>query len=90
MQEFKKVRKKPVEVEAFQLTQEVLDNLSIDDLPEGNRQFGIDECTLSILTLEGSMLANVNDWIIKGVNGECYPCKPDIFEKTYDILEEGK
>jgi hypothetical protein len=38
---------------------------------------------MSIETLEGTMKANKGDWIIKGVNGEIYPCKPDIFEKTY-------
>lgn len=37
-----------------------------------------------IRTLEGTMTANPGDWIIKGVNGEFYPCKPDIFEKTYE------
>ena len=40
-------------------------------------------------TLEGRMKAEKGDWIITGVNGEQYPCKPDIFEKTYDIIEEG-
>lgn len=39
-------------------------------------------------TLEGAMVANVGDWIIKGVNGELYPCKPDIFEKTYEPVEQ--
>lgn len=39
---------------------------------------------LCIPTLEGTMTASVGDWIIKGVNGELYPCKPDIFEKTYE------
>lgn len=43
---------------------------------------------LIIKTLEGEMFANFNDYIIKGVNGEFYPCKPDIFKKTYDIIEE--
>ncbi|MDD2707524.1 MAG: hypothetical protein PHV34_05895 [Verrucomicrobiae bacterium] len=38
---------------------------------------------LAISTLEGKMTANLGDWIIKGVNGEFYPCKPDIFEKSY-------
>ena len=42
--------------------------------------------TLCIYTLEGSHQANIGDYIIKGVNGEFYPCKPDIFEKTYDIV----
>jgi hypothetical protein len=44
---------------------------------------GNDDIGLLINTLEGQMLGRGNDWIIKGVNGEFYPCKPDIFEKTY-------
>lgn len=43
---------------------------------------------LKIKTLEGYMIANIGDYIIKGVNGEFYPCKPDIFHKTYDIIRE--
>lgn len=39
---------------------------------------------LSIPTLEGDMIARHGDWIIKGVSGEFYPCKPDIFQKTYE------
>lgn len=42
---------------------------------------------LSIETLEGTMRADINDYIIKGVNGEFYPCKPDIFEKTYEKVK---
>lgn len=42
---------------------------------------------LKIKTLEGDMIASVGDYIIKGVNGEFYPCKPDIFEKSYDIIK---
>jgi hypothetical protein len=51
---------------------------------------------MKIKTLEGVMTANIGDWIIQGVNGEIYPCKPDIFEKTYEvadlaqIAEEGR
>lgn len=41
------------------------------------------EAKFSIRTLEGYMIVSVGDYIIKGVNGELYPCKPDIFEKTY-------
>ena len=41
-----------------------------------------------IYTLEGTMTAGPNDWIIKGVKGEFYPCKPDIFEATYEAVEE--
>jgi len=43
-----------------------------------------------ISTLEGLMTANPGDWIIRGVKGEVYPCKPDIFEATYDTVEEKK
>ena len=43
---------------------------------------------LKIETLEGVMLANIGDYIIKGVTGEFYPCKPDIFAKTYDKIDE--
>lgn len=39
-----------------------------------------------IHTLEGDMIAEPNDWIITGVNGEQYPCKPDIFQKTYEQI----
>lgn len=42
---------------------------------------------IDIETLEGTMHANVGDWIITGVNGEQYPCKPDIFEKTYERID---
>ena len=45
---------------------------------------------LHIKTLEGTMTADLGDWIIKGVNGEFYPCKPDIFDKTYEAVEKGK
>lgn len=44
--------------------------------------------TLVIPTLEGAMLANEGDWIIRGVKGELYPCKSDIFELTYEPVEE--
>ena len=43
---------------------------------------------LQIKTLEGIMTAIVGDWIIRGVQGEYYPCKPDIFEQTYEKVEE--
>lgn len=42
---------------------------------------------LVIRTLEGDMKADSGDWIIRGVHGEFYPCKPDIFDKTYDLIE---
>lgn len=43
---------------------------------------------LYIETLEGTMHASIGDWIITGVNGEKYPCKPDIFEKTYEPVNK--
>ena len=43
-----------------------------------------------IKTLDGWMNASVNDWIIKGVVGELYPCKPDVFEKTYELISSLK
>lgn len=45
------------------------------------------ETELRIETLEGNMKANSGDWVIMGVNGEVYPCKPDIFEKTYEKVK---
>jgi hypothetical protein len=42
---------------------------------------------LKIFTLEGSLMANIGDYIIKGVKGEFYPCRPDIFEETYEPVE---
>ena len=47
---------------------------------------GIVEGGLIIKTLEGEYRASIGDYIIKGVNGEFYPCKPDIFEMTYDVV----
>lgn len=44
--------------------------------------------SIMIMTLEGPMIADLNDYVIKGVNGEFYPVKPDIFKKTYDILDD--
>ena len=45
---------------------------------------------LKIPTLEGDMKASKGDYIIKGINGEFYPCKPDVFEKTYDVIENAE
>ena len=44
---------------------------------------------LFISTLEGIMRADIGDWIITGIRGEQYPCKPDVFEKTYEAVEES-
>ena len=45
---------------------------------------------LYVKTLEGNMMVGVGDYVIQGINGELYPCKTDIFEKTYDVVEEDK
>jgi hypothetical protein len=57
-------------------------------LPEGQ---GSEEIGLLIPTLEGLMVAREKDWVIRGVKGELYPCKPDIFEATYEpVLAESQ
>ena len=100
-----KFRKKPVVIEAFQMTRarreknedwpywlhrawneknDKIGSLQPIDFPESN---GKD--MLEVVTLEGNHLVSWGDYIIQGVNGELYPCKPDIFEKTYD-KEKGE
>lgn len=81
-----KYRKKPVEIEAIQFVGTDENKIELHHFMGFN--FYIDENEdLVIRTLEGNMKANVGDYIIKGVNGEFYPCKPDIFEKTYEKVE---
>lgn len=91
-------RKKPMVIEAYQMTRER--RKSNVDWPEWlnkawNLERGMigslypndewtDKGTLSISTLEGRHLVSWGDYIIRGVKGELYPCKPDIFEETYD------
>lgn len=80
-----KYRKKPVVIEAVQWTG---DNLKELKQMEGfNESYDLYCGELKIKTLEGIMTASVGDYIIRGVNGEFYPCKPDVFEKTYEIVE---
>lgn len=79
-----KYRKKPVVISAVQLTKdsmrECVEFIGRDKFSAG----GHDPSWIKIITLEGDMLAREGDWIIKGVKGEFYPCKPDIFEQTYE------
>ena len=87
-----KYRKKPVVIEACQFDGNIR---SIDDFPiseVGKFKVGSEngQYYLIIPTLEGDMKALSGDWVIKGVNGEFYPCKPDIFEKTYDVVENAE
>jgi hypothetical protein len=91
-------RKKPVVIDAVQWTgnnlEEVLSQIDFQKLPSDgeyvNPGIGHTPLTgeLDIPTLEGTMRAKPGDWIIKGVKGECYPCKPDIFDATYDLVEQ--
>ena len=88
-----KYRKKPVEVEAIQwdglnLTEikEFVGDCLEYEIHDAAWQCGVGApiVKMEIKTLEGSMEVIVDDFVIKGVNGEFYPCKPDIFEKTYE------
>jgi ethanolamine utilization protein EutQ (cupin superfamily) len=74
-----KFRKKPITIEAIQYIDE-----NVDELLTWMGYQPIFTGTLAIDTLEGTMVASPGDWIIKGVNGEFYPCKPDIFVATYE------
>lgn len=89
MNTWNKYRKKPVVISAAQLTEENAAELFCDLQHLGaalnirkDKATGV--TTLVIRTLEGDMTANCGDYIIRGINGEHYPCKPDIFAKTYE------
>ena len=95
-----KYRKKPVVVEAvrwdgsYKSTKEVLEfmgqtvgNDSITRLKFEDYCEIVNREGMQISTLEGGHIASVGDHIIKGVKGEFYPCKPDIFEMTYELVE---
>ena len=90
-----KYTKKPVQIEAFQMTENrrldkkdwpkwLLDaiNKPVEEIGSLYNCYSSDD--LCIATLEGSLTVAHNDFIIQGVKGELYPCKPDIFEMTYD------
>ena len=82
-----KYRKKPVVIEALQFDGENHD--AIVAFAGISINVGYIDRGMTIDTLEGMMTANPGDWIIKGVKGEFYPCKPDIFEATYEIAENS-
>lgn len=83
-------RKRPIEVEAVQLRwdtwSEICDFAGVGKLTDGKPEGKLDGERLGLLipTLEGLMEATEGDWIIRGVQGELYPCKPDIFTATYE------
>ena len=85
-----KFRKKPIVVYAVQWIGGIECEQEIKSLDEHGGKvvfLGIPPHEVSIETLEGTMKANFNDWVIKGAKGELYPCKPDIFEATYEVVE---
>lgn len=83
-----KYRKKPVVIDAIQWDGNNLEECLNFMSDNGFLGYGHNyKNQIIIKTLEGDMLANINDYIIKGVNDEFYPCKPDIFEKTYEKVE---
>jgi hypothetical protein len=86
-----KYRKKPVVIEAFQLKEDtdettVMPLWFVQEITDG-RMLPCTDGSVDVFTLEGKMTANIGDYIIRGVKGEIYPCKPDIFELTYDKVE---
>lgn len=96
MSDIGKYRKRPVVIEAMQWTGENLrEIIAFTDGPPNTRshhagmmweqyELLVAENGLVIFTLEGQHIATIGDWIIKGVKGEHYPCKPDVFEMTYE------
>ena len=95
-------RKKPVEIEAMQLAGTTSElhavylwvedhvggyDFTAKDKPDAGVSIDPADGRLVIRTLEGEMHADFDDWIIRGVQGEFYPCKPDIFEQTYEPAE---
>ena len=93
-----KYRKKPIVIEAFQMTMgRRWDNSEWPvwlhvawntDPSEGSLWIDEDSERLILGTLEGVYKITFDDWIIQGIKGELYPCKPDIFEATYEPVEE--
>ena len=91
-----KYRKKPIVIEAMCFsTNNESGSPTMDSIVNWANQ-GEPKCNawhngtnIFISTLEGEMMASVGDFIIKGVNGEFYPCKPDIFAKTYERVDKS-
>jgi hypothetical protein len=88
-----KFRKKPVVIEAMLYPgfREIHEASRVFLwLDEHEAEYNHNSGWLTITTLEGSMRVSPGDWIIKGVKGEFYPCKPDIFEATYEIVQDDE
>ena len=86
-----KYRKKPVIIEAVQYTENSRDEViawsGAQHTGIGNYGNEYELENLRIHTLEGTLTVSLGDWIIKGIKGEFYPCKPDIFGDTYELVE---
>lgn len=85
-----KYRKKPVVIEAIQWTGKNITEVECFMYPQKPiymSAFSNADDLVGMETLEGTMCASKGDWIMKGVKGEIYPCKPDIFEATYEFVE---
>ncbi len=84
-----KVRKKPVEVETYKIdSMEPLPEWLSTAIKEGTIFASLIPYGLGIKTLEGTMYAQLDDYIIRGVRRELYSCKPDIFAETYEVIQE--
>jgi len=91
--EIMKFRKKPVVIEAIHFNgdnhaacKEFCPSLQTESIDDDGAEYVL--AHPRIPTLEGRMMVSVGDWIIKGVQGEFYPCKPDIFEATYELAQK--
>ncbi|MEL6968619.1 MAG: hypothetical protein AAFZ63_25645 [Bacteroidota bacterium] len=96
----KSYRKKPVVIQALEFTGQNHKEVKSFISPGVEVKFSVESDTAwqvgegkpltsaIIPTLEGDMKASPGDYIIKGLNGEFYPCKPDVFEKTYDLVTD--
>lgn len=83
-----KYRKKPIIIDAIQWDGTVETAQFLVRWGEGHIIWYFNQNYISIMTLEGTMNVNINDWVIRGTKGEFYPCKPDIFSDIYELVEE--
>jgi hypothetical protein len=79
-------KKKPIIIEAIKWVGSNLEE--VDKFIGGDDRYYYERKCIVIFTPEGNIRASLGDWIIKGVSNEFYPCKPDIFEKTYEYVGE--
>lgn len=77
-------RKKPVEIQAIQY----INSADVHEFCGEQAREPVGENHMEIVTPEGVMTAQIGDYIIKGIKGEFYPCKPDIFEATYEKVDK--